>query len=195
VDKENNETTKKNKTKLLFVVSVVVLLIATLGGFFLSQNPQIISKIKYQIDDRRHQKLLEVKIVADASCASAAAGIFSNVCARYPEDIFEDADFPSWKENLSDAATQCLFLSYKNITLYKLEYDGLPESDFDLLYEIEGRENVELLGHACDIASYANYTNPEFISKHRGFVANNAEDVLNKYYDILSLNGTSYYFH
>ena len=195
MDKENSEKAKTGKTKLFFVVSIVFLLIATLGGFFLSQNPQIISKIQYKIDDRRHQKLLEVKIVADASCAEAAPDIFLNVCAKYPEDIFEEADFPSWREDLSEAATQCLFKSYKDITLYKLEYDGRSEDEFNQIYEFEGRENVELLGHACDIASYANYSDPKFMSKHRDFAANSAKDVLNKYYDILSLNGTSYYFH
>ena len=142
------------KTGMLLIIGGVFVALITLGGFYLSQNPQIISKWKYERDSARQDELREVLLVAPEACISVSSSLFETACAKIEIHNFEE-DF-DWTTGFSQQALTCMRDSFRTTTAFKLKYDGDPASN---LKNLEGNGGVVL--HACGVSEDLKFYRPD----------------------------------
>jgi len=137
-----------------------------LGGYYLSQNPSIISDWQYQRMSKKRDLMADRLLVAPDICAGASISMFENACGKL-ELEYGSRD---WKQGLSADEQTCLLESFREVTLYKLEYDGSPKSQLENLETDE-----EIILHVCGISEDVNFYRPEHGS-------DNAKSMLDTWY-------------
>lgn len=145
----------KSNTAWILILGGIAIAIITIGGFYLSQNPQIISDWQYKKDRARKDKMAERLLVAPEICASVETSIFTSACDK----LELDDDDQIWTEGLTSEAQTCVLESFRDVTRYKLEYDGSP------LSHLKNFENdSEIIVHTCMIKENLNFYRPDHAS-------------------------------
>jgi hypothetical protein len=158
--------TQNNKTGRNLIIGGLALAAITLGGFYLSQNPQIISDWQNKRNSERRDQLAEKALVAPDTCANVSTAMFANACGKLELDY----DQQDWKEGLSPDEQSCLLQSFRDVALYKLEYDGAPKSQLANL-----ENDSDIIVHACGVSEDLNFYRPDHASA-------DAQEMLNAWY-------------
>ncbi len=110
--------------------------------------------------------MAERLLVAPDVCGGVSISALTNACDKLEVDF----DKRDWKEGLEADAQTCLLESFREVTLYKLEYDGDPKSQ---LANYETDEDIIL--HACGVSEDLDFYRPDHASE-------NAKSMLNTWY-------------
>lgn len=170
---------KSKKLGILLIIGGIFLALITIGGFYLSQNPQLISKWQYQRDSARHESLRDVLLTATADCRSVSTDILVNACVILESYNFENE--LEWDKGFSEKAKNCALTSFRDTTLFKLEYNGDPASHLE---NLENAEDITI--HLCGIVEDLKFYFPDF-------KANNAEEFINKWHQWKHSEGNYYH--
>lgn len=162
----SEEQAKKSGAKL--IIGGVVVLLITLGGFYISQNPQLISEWQYKRDSARQDSMRDILLTASDECLGVETTLFSNSCAAL-EGYDYEGDL-NWKAGLSERAASCGLQSYRDTTTFKLKYDGDPVS------HLENMQTGEAIAiHLCGISEDVTFYYPDF-------EANDAKALIDKWH-------------
>jgi len=123
----------------------IFILLVTIGGAYLSQNPRIISKWQYQIDSKRHNRMSKILLRAPAGCKGQNAELFVTACQHLEGSA-------AWYNQLSLAEQSCFKESFIVTNEFKLEYDGDPISQLENYMDEEG-----IVLHACGVSEDTAY--------------------------------------
>ena len=146
---------KQRKLGLILLVGGVVLLTIVLGGYYFSQNPGIIAKWQYQRDSARKDALRETLLTASEDCSSVSPALFDRACKQLEVNDYED-DI-DWDADMDKQSAECALQSFRDTTLFKLEYDGDPKSH---LANLETGEGIAI--HLCGMKEDVQFHFPDF---------------------------------
>lgn len=169
---------KRSKKGILLIIGGALLAAITLGGFYLSKNPDVISSWKYKRDSARQDSMRDTLLTASPECQSVSTDIFTNACK-----ILETHDYETelaWDKGFSEQAKSCALTSFRDTTLFKLEYEGSPKSQLENLEDAEG-----ITLHLCGIVENLEFYHPDF-------KANNAAELINKWHQWKHSEGNFY---
>ena len=157
------------KTLIIGGISIAAI---TLGGFFMSQNPEFLSSMKRKSDLARHDKMMEQLLVAPKVCAGLDTSFVLDACQKLDgvfeeEGVFENMD---WRQGLSTEQQTCLYESFNQVARYQLEYQG---RSLKLLQNMQ--TDIDIVTHACSIGSDLEFDH----SNHNSV---DAESMINLWY-------------
>ena len=161
----------KMNTGLGLIIGGVTIAVITLGGFYVSQNPEFIQKYKYKKQQEIRTALQQSALIAPESCKGIPADVFMRVAKN-----FDDVNYNHyWKQGIPDQQGQCVLDSFRMLTLFKLEFDGEPKShlknletdDDIMIYAMSVKDAHENLPGIKPDMDAAETLNVWFVHKHK----------------------------
>lgn len=172
---------KNKKLGILLIITGVVVILITLGGFYLSQNPRIISEWQYKRDSARKDALRDILLTASDDCLEAKVAMFDRACALMEREDYDERINRIWNEGMTAKEESCAVTSFRDTTLFKLEYNGDPKSHIE---HMENGESINL--HLCGVVEDLKFYHPNF-------KATNAKELIDRWHSWKHSEGNYYH--
>ena len=116
----------------------------TLGGYYISQNPEVLRSLTSGNDGPNYDALDEV-VAGPASCSAIPLSVMVGLC-----DKIGDIENPPWSEGLNAEAVACVGEAHDTFRPTYLSYHRETED----VYTDDDR-NSAVFGYACEALDFA----------------------------------------